>query len=1368
MAFVQTSVNFIRRRPFSSAGAGIVVFLLVMIMGVRLWINSDGGRAYVLSQIDGRTVASLGTISASGLTGDPLKRMHLDRLSIADAEGTWLNTSDLSLKWTPRALLSRKVELNLASAGEITVLRRPETTPSETSGESSWSVTLEDLNIGKLSLAEGVAGPAAAFSVSGAFSNGRDAVVTAKLDIAPLEGLGDRFRIDAQRDAAGQFKLDAEGKAPAGGTFATLLQLAAGQSASLSASADGTIDEGDGYLLMKVSGEDAASMTAKIVAGRLTTNADLNATVLPFPDTLRQLLGANARFVLGADIDKNLAAFDLSASLASGTLAATGKANIDTKTLDGPAAIKLDFTGLSDLAGFEADLSLDGTLALADDVPTYTGGAILTAHEGADLSFNRLSGPLTVSLITQQITFKADLTGEGILSGNRSLSGLMGVKPHLVASGVYARDTGILTLSPSVLELPEGKVSASGTLSPKARTLDLRGTVDQALDSLPGGFGGRASGTFRAHGILNKPQIETILTGIEFSGLPDTIQPLIGAAPKLNASLAVDGNTISIAKLKLSGAGVQFDGGGLYRIGDASTLRFDFVQTEPLDISGNRFDLHAGTVSLSGPASALEIGVASAGGVFEIASRRIEQVATTTTLGISDGRLSGPMAVSGKLAGETLDLTADLVRADEGTLIENLNGTFGPLGITGRAEISPAGDLIVLVNAEGDGLKTEDVQIESLRATGSIVKEGQEPMSIVAHADGSGAKLPSAFRLDTFTADIKNNKDGYDFKASVKSDQPSRPFDFSVSGQAVLSGASPHGTFNLSGSALGEPLSTPEPAHWSLGETPDLDGRLSLLGGEVKAKLSGTGETALLAIDVKAVDFGALFALANLGDVDARLNGHGEFRPIGLSPSGSFAFSATSPIPGLDTSLSLDLTGRLDASTLKVNARSNYGKDLVLVADLALPITPSAESLARLDRTQSLTGRATLNGDLGALHTAALAYGHDIGGRIDAAATMSGSLSEPVYKANADVTGGIYEFGTTGLKLTDITLKAGLADEKISLNGSGKSAGNGSVALDGTLGPDAGRLNANLTRLLVYERDGDMARLSGKVTFTEDESRRLVSGKLTVDEARVSLDNLPSSGPKAIDVRWSDGDEPTNTPSKLRQSLNLDIDIDAARRVFVTGRGLNSEWALDLTATGTVSNVSLAGQATMVRGDLDLAGRPFVFDTGKITFDGPLDTARIAIDAARSVNGFVARVQVSEKPTNPVFELSSTPDLPQDEILSRLLFGRSSIDLSPVEAAQLASSIARLSGRSVGFDPAAELQAVLGVDRLSIRSNDAGNAELGVGQYLADDVYLQLNAAGADGSSVEVEWEPADQISVMSETTSTGENKLSIRWKKDY
>jgi len=1368
MIMVRSSLDMIRRHPFVSGALAIIFIILAAMLGLRLWINSDGGRAYVLSQIDGREIDSLGRISASGLTGDPLTQMHLEQLSIADADGTWLDTRDISLKWTPRALLSRTVDLNLASAEEISVLRRPETSSGKSEGGSSWAVELDDLNIAKLSLAEGVAGPAAAFSVSGAFNTDRNGGTSARLDVAPLEGLGDRLKIDARRDSAGHIKLVADGTAPAGGTFSTIMRLPDDQAAELTASADGTLEEGDGYFLLKVSGRDAASMTAKIVDGRLTANTDLDGTLLPLPDVAQELLRANARFVLDASIGKGEMAFDLSATLASGALTAKGTADTDTMALMGPVAVSLDFTGFSDLTGIAANLKLDGAVEIADHVPTYTGAAELVAHDGADLPFSHLAGPVSVSLTPEQIPFKADLTGDGVFAGNNSLSGLIGDQPHLVTSGVYARETGVLTLHPSALDLPKGRVTASGTVGTKDRTLGLRGTIEQALKNLPGDFGGRASGTFRLAGTFSKPQIETDLSVADFSGLPDTIAPLIGSAPKVSTSLVVDGKAIRISKASVKGDGVRFDGGGTYQIDGASSLQFDFAQSEPLSISGNTFNLHAGTVSVSGPSRAREIGVTSSDGVFNIASRDLSSVTTGATLTLAEGQVTGPLSLSGQFAGEALQLTANLTRADSATLVEAITGSYGPLALSGRAEIGNSGDLVVALNADGDGLKTDDIQVDSVRAIISILKEGSDPIAIVAHAEGTGARLPAAIQLDSFSADIKNNKDGYDFKASLRSDAPTRPFDFTFSGQADLSGEAPNGTFSLSGSALGEPLSTPEPARWRLGESPVLDGRLSILGGEVKAGLSGAGEAALLAVDVSAVDFGALFAMANLGEVDAQLNGHGEFRPIGLSPSGSFAFSATSPVPGLETSLTLDLTGRLDASRLKVNARSNYGTDLVLVADVALPITPSADSLASLDREKPLTGRASLNGDLSALHSAALAYGHDIGGRVDASATLSGTLAKPVVAGDADVSNGIYEFGATGLRLTGIALNSSYADRTLSLNGSGNSAGNGTIKLDGTLGQDAGRLSADLSRLLVYERNGDIARLSGKLAFSEDKEGRLLSGKLFVDEARVSLDNLPSAGPRAIDVRWSEGDDPTNTPSELRQSLKLDLDIDATRRVYVTGRGLDSEWALDLTATGTASDVNLNGTASMLRGDLDLAGRPFVFDTGTITFNGALDTARINISANRSVNGFVARVEVSGKPTQPVFELSSTPDLPQDEILSRLLFGRSSIDLSPLEAAQLASSIARLSGRNAGFDPAAELQTTLGVDRLSIGANDAGNAELGVGQYLAEDVYLQLNTAGADGSSVKVEWEPVDQVSVTSETTSTGENKLSIRWKKDY
>lgn len=207
---------------------------------------------------------------------------------------------------------------------------------------------------------------------------------------------------------------------------------------------------------------------------------------------------------------------------------------------------------------------------------------------------------------------------------------------------------------------------------------------------------------------------------------------------------------------------------------------------------------------------------------------------------------------------------------------------------------------------------------------------------------------------------------------------------------------------------------------------------------------------------------------------------------------------------------------------------------------------------------------------------------------------------------------------------------------------------------------------------------------------------------------------------------------------------------------------------VNVNVTGSPSAPLLNGRATLVRGELELARRPFVFDSGVVTFDGPVDSARVAISAARVIEGFSARVDVTGSPTSPRIELTSTPDLPQDEILARMLFGRSVMDLSALEAAELASSIARLSGQGGGLDPIGQIQAGLGLDRLRLGMSDAGTTELGVGQYLAPDVYLEVTTAGAAGNSVEVEWQPRPQISVTSEARSTGESRISVRWKRDY
>ena len=202
--------------------------------------------------------------------------------------------------------------------------------------------------------------------------------------------------------------------------------------------------------------------------------------------------------------------------------------------------------------------------------------------------------------------------------------------------------------------------------------------------------------------------------------------------------------------------------------------------------------------------------------------------------------------------------------------------------------------------------------------------------------------------------------------------------------------------------------------------------------------------------------------------------------------------------------------------------------------------------------------------------------------------------------------------------------------------------------------------------------------------------------------------------------------------------------------------------------TGKPDNLLLNGRATLARGSLELAQRPFEFETGQITFDGPIDTARLAVSATREVDSFSVRADVGGSPSKPTIELTSTPSLPEDEILSRMLFGRSSVDLSALEAAELATSIARLAGQDTGINPIGVIQSGLGVDRLRFGVDNAGNAELGVGQYLAPDVYLEVTTKGAAGNSVEVEWQPRPQVSISSETSSTGDSRVSVRWKKDY
>jgi len=160
-------------------------------------------------------------------------------------------------------------------------------------------------------------------------------------------------------------------------------------------------------------------------------------------------------------------------------------------------------------------------------------------------------------------------------------------------------------------------------------------------------------------------------------------------------------------------------------------------------------------------------------------------------------------------------------------------------------------------------------------------------------------------------------------------------------------------------------------------------------------------------------------------------------------------------------------------------------------------------------------------------------------------------------------------------------------------------------------------------------------------------------------------------------------------------------------------------------------------------------------------------TARLDIEAERDTGEFLAKVNITGTPRRPEVSLSAEPDLPEDEVLSRVLFGRSPSQLTGLEAARLAAALAQLSGGG-GFDLMGGLENLTGLDRVDVTQDASGQFMVATGRYLSDDVYLEVTSNASGSTGVSVEWEARDNISIGAETVPGEGQNLSIQWKKDF
>jgi translocation and assembly module TamB len=143
--------------------------------------------------------------------------------------------------------------------------------------------------------------------------------------------------------------------------------------------------------------------------------------------------------------------------------------------------------------------------------------------------------------------------------------------------------------------------------------------------------------------------------------------------------------------------------------------------------------------------------------------------------------------------------------------------------------------------------------------------------------------------------------------------------------------------------------------------------------------------------------------------------------------------------------------------------------------------------------------------------------------------------------------------------------------------------------------------------------------------------------------------------------------------------LRLNVAINAPNRIFVRGRGLDVELGGQVAVTGPVTGVQPVGGFRIIRGRLSILGQRITFDEGTVTLVGDLDPF-LNFVARSERSDITVFITVTGRASDLDISFSSQPELPEDEVLARLIFDRGIDQLSPLQLAQLAAAAAELAG----------------------------------------------------------------------------------------
>jgi translocation and assembly module TamB len=1300
-----------RRRLLLGGVALLVATPIALLAGLRAVGNTDPGRRLV----ERLTVRlSGGHVIVSGLAGDFPSDLRAGRVELWDAQGPWLMATDITLRSSPGQLLRRHAQVALLSAGYVGLARAPAAS-APARGQTDRRPFLRRLDVDSLQIARfeigaALAGADAVLELQGSVHVGVADDARAALSARRLDGPGvyefvgqmDRARVGARLDV----------REPAGGPLANLAGLPGLGDLSLQLRIDGPRAAETTHLTvaagpLHAAADGTVNWTARVADLEVSAAAP---SMTPRPDLSWESLSLQGRYhgafsapAVTAQVKINGARVggvrfrSLGAEVRGDAGTATAAATLEGLRLPGPKPALLEASPI--------ELRVDANLADPARPMTFSLSHPLVSVRGRATAGERPSATFTATL--PSFAPFADVMGVD-LRGQATISG----KLSSADGEVQAAVTGTMKSA--------GGSAVWGSLIGAAATLDLsvarRGTV-LTID----------------HARLDAGALRASINGTDRDGLLDlrwtlTLPNLAALAPTLAGSALVHG--------EIRGALDNFGGSA-----DAKTnLSIQGSRPGAIDIAVRAQGLPrrpSATLDARGTIDDAPVRLAAVfehqadGGTRAFIRRadwRSASASGDVTLpagsSAARGRLSLHMSdlqdlrriagepLQGSVTG-TVNFSRDSGRGRAEIHLEALRAGLpdrlvGRLVVSGRID-EPTSDPVFALHAVAEDIVTPmlsgTARLEALGPARGVALK----LSSRWHGDGPDA----AEVISTATLDLRSRRLGVATLEAKYRGQTAR-------------------------------LLTPTRLYFRDGTSFDVV-RIGVqkavleIAGTVSPTLNASASLknaplALLAIVRPA------WQAEGLITADARLTGTVAAPEGTLHVSGKglrVRSGAGRGMPLTDVVATADLHGNAAAIDLRVHADT--------AADLRLVGTVPLRSDQPFDlRANGQVALATANPFLEP-------NGRRVGGQVTIDANLRGTRAAPLLGGTMVLDHGDFQDFVRGTHLSDVSLTLRATERSVRVTRLLAHAGSGTVSAEGTIGllEPALPVDLRLTAVNAQPLSSDLltARVDATLTIRGEANGRLeVLGRVRVNRADITIPNAFPREVAVLDVRRA-GAKPVPPPRRAAAPIGLDIAVEAPRAVFVRGRGIDAELGGDLHVSGTSAAPQFSGGFDMRRGTLALAGASLKFTSGRVSFNGAgvkttLDPTLDFVADSTSTD-VTATLTVGGYASAPTVVLTSTPELPQDEILARLLFGQSAKQLTALQLLRIGVALASISGAGYGgTDPLAAFQRRLGLDRLAVGAGtgpDSNAATVEAGRYATERVYVGAAQSTSGATKLQVQ-----------------------------